>query len=286
MKQMGYFSGSGNKVVFGCFFLMALVLFVWLVVPSGGHGGLWMFWGWGVWLGIAAWRKERRDPTPVRPDLGLAGGLILAALTVAGLAAWHEGTGSLSVSWTMFLWWEGFCAWRGSRRLAWRLLLPGLVLTVLVVSQETFYWLLSYPMSRAGTLLAVELMNLSGFSAVGRGTMIYIGSETIAVTTACSGVELLEAMLILGWAIVARTKLPLWLQGLLYGIMLPVIVVLNAVRLSVVTLCYALGGIRAFDEPLHSVFGFAMLLAVIGITGGLGTWFRMLRTPDQKEPPK
>ncbi|MPN24267.1 hypothetical protein SDC9_171662 [bioreactor metagenome] len=83
-----------------------------------------------------------------------------------------------------------------------------------------------------------------------------------------------------------RTKLPLWLQGLLYCIMLPVIVVLNAVRLSVVTLCYALGGIRAFDEPLHSVFGFAMLLAVIGITGGLGTWFRMLRTPDQKEPPK
>lgn len=276
MKKAWHFLLGNQGTIFRWFFLMALGTWAYAVMADPRNVGLWIFWVWGLWLGLAALRREAEEPAELRPDWLIAGLAAWSALAVAGRAAWNEGTDSLMVGWALFFWWEGFCAWRGSRRLARRMLLPGLVVTVLVTSQETFYWLLSYPMSRFCTLFTVELLNLFDLTAISQGTLIYLGNEVIAVTTACSGVELLEAMLILGWIIVTRTDLPLWIKCLWYASMLPVIVAINSLRLLLVTCCYVYGHIPAFSEPLHSVFGFAVLLLVIGVMLGLGELFRLL----------
>ena len=93
------------------------------------------------------------------------------------------------------------------------------------------------------------------------------------MTSACSGIELLEAMLLLGW-IVVRLEHKRYLTRLVhYLTLLPIIILCNTLRLVFVIGLSCFIGDRAFDNTLHVWLGYAVVIASVGILLGVGKLF-------------
>jgi len=138
-----------------------------------------------------------------------------------------------------------------------------LILLLVVPSSGFLYLLLSFPLSRICTILTVGVLRLLGTTCSFEQAIIYVGENRIAVTSACSGIELLEAMLLLGWLITHFEQKTLRGRFLHFLTLLPAIVLSNTLRLVVVILLSLSIGARAFEDPLHTIFGYCVVLLTV-----------------------
>lgn len=122
---------------------------------------------------------------------------------------------------------------------------------------------LSFPMSRICAFAAGWLLKLLGVKVAVDMAMISIGDEMVAVTAACSGIELLEVVMLLGWFVVFRWKTSNWIRITEYLLLLPFVIICNTIRLVVVILLYLRYGAVAFQDPWHTLFGYLVLAAVL-----------------------
>ena len=153
--------------------------------------------------------------------------------------------------------------WLSGWRLALRCLVPLFLMLVLAWKQEYLYMSLSFPMSRICAFAAGWLLKLLGVKVAVDMAMISIGDEMVAVTAACSGIELLEVVMLLGWFVVFRWKTSNWIRITEYLLLLPFVIICNTIRLVVVILLYLRYGVVAFQDPWHTLFGYLVLAAVL-----------------------
>ena len=148
-------------------------------------------------------------------------------------------------------------------RLALRCLCPLLLMLVVAWRQEYLYMTMSLPMSRICASFAGWVIRGFGVEVVVDKAAILVGEELVAVTAACSGVELLEVSLLLGWFVIRRHPAPAWMQAAHYVMLLPFVIVCNTLRLVGGILLYLRIGISAFQDPWHTLFGYMVLVAVL-----------------------
>lgn len=130
---------------------------------------------------------------------------------------------------------------------------------------------LSFPLRMMATLLAVGLLNLFGAEVTHDMTTIRVGGAGIAITDACSGIEQLGALLIIG-LVIARIQQRTWLTALFqYGFIIPSIVVSNALRIALSAALY-LGpvGESALGDGWHTSLGWAQTVLAIALLIGFG----------------
>lgn len=248
------------------FFALALVglaVLLLAVLPDFGNAGKWVLWGWGGFALVQARRRNGDDPEILPAGWRWSVFFLIAALTTAFYCAVYDVTTALTTGLALWALAVSWIALAVPVRRMFAMALPAAIWLLLTPSETTFYWLLSYPMSRLGALLSVAGLEACGVAAECQGTVMYVVTAGIAVTTACSGVDLFEVMLAAGWMIVNRTRAVWWLRLLLYLWMAPLIVLLNALRLLVLAWLYAAWNIRVFVEPWHSLLGLATVAAVM-----------------------
>lgn len=235
------------------FGIAATAILIGTLFREAGSGGAFVLWLWSILLAAAVAYKT---PTEIK-SRRMAWMFIAAAIAAALLIPY---IGSL---WACFF---GLCsviAYTGGTLVTGKMLLPCFILTVLVPSQTYLYDLLSFPLSRLCTVLTVGILRILGITATFENAIIFLGKDSIAVTAACSGIELLEAMLLIGWIIVYRNKTTLLFQMAHFLTLLPTIVICNSLRLVIVILLYLRIGTQAFEDPLHSIMGFATVIATV-----------------------
>lgn len=157
----------------------------------------------------------------------------------------------------------GCVCWLSGWRLALRCLGPLLLMLVLAWHQEYLFMTMSLPMSRICAAFAGWLLQAFGVKVVVERATLLVGAKLVAVTAACSGVELFEASLLLCWFVVRRHALPVWMRVAHYMMLFPFVIVCNTLRLVGGILLYLRIGDAAFMEPWHSLFGYMVLVAVI-----------------------
>lgn len=233
---------------------------------DGGSAGAYVLWGLGVLMGFFAVREA--VPHPGRCDSvapwGILGLGIVAAFLSPGIPA----------AWAL---WLGCCAlfaYTGGIYMLLRLALPAFLLIIMVPSTGFLYLLLSFPLSRFCAMLTVGVLRLFGVGCGFDQAIIYVGEERIAVTAACSGIELLEAMLLIGWLIVHFEHRRLVPRLVHFLALLPIIVLTNSLRLVLVILLSLWIGDRAFDDPLHSIFGYGVVISSVLLMYGIGRFFQ------------
>jgi len=237
--------------------------------------GAYVLWFLGAGLAFLSIREAVPKPWPI--DAPVAWGLLLAGISVALLLP------SLPAGWALWLAVCALCAYSGGIYMARRLALPALVLVLVVPSAGFLYLLLSFPLSRLCTILTVGILKLLGVRCGFDQAIIYVGESRIAVTAACSGIELLEAMLLLGWLIVHFEQKTLGGRFLHFLTLLPAIVLSNTLRLVVVILLYLMIGDCAFDEPLHSIFGYCVVILTVLLMFGTGKIVRKREAAEHEE---
>lgn len=142
---------------------------------------------------------------------------------------------------------------------------------------ETLTLTLSYPLRLMATSVAVGLLRLFGVAVSADRTLITVGTDGagIAVTDACSGIDQLFALLLVGvvfaW-IMQRTAL--W-RALHWACILPSLVLANALRLVATVLLYLGAGETILGNFWHTALGYAQSLLVIVLLYLFGKGLRL-----------
>jgi exosortase len=212
---------------------------------------------------LMSWDGRHRV-SPKRPTVPLRERLLAwlaLALAPCFLLLPDSGLPGLNTNIVLLLLAFALCAFqRGAQSALWSL--PPLTLSLLVIPlQEFIYLSFSYVLRILSTILCCKLLQLFRVSVSYYHTTIYVGDASIAITDACSGISQLFALLLLGYLIVRHQHRQLRWAALHYSLLLPVLVLANALRLIITILLFQRIGAAIFADFYHTFFG--LLLVVV-----------------------
>ena len=150
---------------------------------------------------------------------------------------------------------------------------PVLIWTVLVPNAEYAHFIISYPMRIVGAEMSAALLSCLGFAAEAAGTNVTVAGREIAITSACSGIEQLEAMLFAGWACAAFMHSKTWERLAHFAMILPLIMLVNSLRLAATLAGYETFGEIFLSDGMHVGLGFASVVLITGLFIAAGTAF-------------
>lgn len=136
---------------------------------------------------------------------------------------------------------------------------PIVIWFVAIPNIENIQVTVAYPMRIFATVSSTKILALCGFDISSYQTMIYLKGSQIAITSACSGIEQLEAMLLLGyiWVLSAHKK---FVNRILnYILIVPVILLCNTIRLIVTLVLINFYGISIISDTVHTWLGIGMV---------------------------
>ncbi|MDD3885849.1 MAG: exosortase/archaeosortase family protein [Victivallaceae bacterium] len=246
-----------NKTAIAIIGAAALFSLIGCLTGGGSQIDALALWGLGAAIVISVFAGETRGESAVRRVRPAA----WLALAASACLIWFAPAGCASVALTLLL--VALMLFCVDWRLSLKLILPLAIFVMLAPAQKFIYILLSLPMSQLCAALTVSALRLVGVSAEFERAVISVGGGQVAVTAACSGVELLEAMLFIGFFFVNVKGRSLWLRVAHYLTLLPIIIICNTLRLTVVIWLYTRIGDRAFEDPLHSIFGLAVTAGAV-----------------------
>lgn len=186
----------------------------------------------------------------------------------------------IGIYWSIWIASGAVYAYAGGTLLALKLALPNFILFILLSSMDYLHLLLSSPLSKICAALTVLLLQAVGVECSLDQAVIFTGKDHVAVTAACSGVELLEAMLLLGWFVVYFEHRNFWMRLLHYLTLLPAILLANTLRLTVVILLSFRIGERAFHDPVHSLLGYCVVISAMLLLFLTGKLFKQEETEE------
>ena len=143
---------------------------------------------------------------------------------------------------------------------AFHMSLPLIIFCILVPMREQFILMISYPLRLVSTFLAVKTLELMGTPLQYHLTTITMPGASLVITDACSGVEQLEAMMLVGYIIIQMHSQPTLYAVCQYIFMLPVIIIANTARVIVTILLYKVFGQTILGNTWHSLLGYAMVV--------------------------
>lgn len=124
---------------------------------------------------------------------------------------------------------------------------------------------MSTQLQHLATTMSTFVLQLCGLPAVAEGTLIKINDAPISVAEACSGLGMIVTFVALSVAAVLLIKSPWWVKvGLLLGA-IPVSLICNTVRISVVGAFKYWGYDHETVERIHDAMGWVMILLGCGI---------------------
>jgi len=203
-----------------------------------------------------------RPSVPAREHLLAWGAMALAPcfLLIPGAAIMNLNTNAI-----LLLLAFACCAFQRGARTAWWSLPPLLLALVALPLQEFIYLSFSYVLRLLSTILCCEIVKLFDAGVSYYHTTIYVDDSSIAITDACSGISQLFALFLLSYLIVRRQHRQLRWALLHYSLLLPVIVLANALRLIVTIVLFKRVGAVIFSDFYHTLFGVLLVIVTVAL---------------------
>lgn len=222
-----------------------------------------------VWL---LW-KQLLD-TPVKPS-SLGWFYIVPSLAVMLVMSWAGATNPQGLFFPVLIW--GMALVMLGSAVAKTVSFPIAYLFFMCTIPGDILTKITFPIRMISTMGATMILNLLGFQADRIGTEISLPNIVVNVASACSGFKTLVAMLALAVLFAYLIAAPLWRRVLLVAIMMPLTVVLNALRITAVAMVgnYWGGEVMMFFHDYIS--GLLMIAASIFILFFLARLFKCLR---------
>ena len=143
-------------------------------------------------------------------------------------------------------------------------LFPCLSICIILVphfSQIMLY--VSYPLRMMSTICSAGLTQLFDGRIQFDQTMIHIQGYQLGITDACSGIQQLEAMLLVAYVIVRSGRFPLVWKVFHYFFIFPAVIIANSIRIIVTILLFYCIGEQVFNDTIHISLGYFQVVLVI-----------------------
>ena len=188
-----------------------------------------------------------------------AWGMVVCANILALLPS-HDFPGSLSTAFAFSLLICALVLYFSGRLMAVICIAPALWCCVFMPYHEEFMLLLSYPLRLNATVLSAGMLKMFGVDVVYSGTSLALPGLNIAITDACSGINQLDAFILIAFIFVHLLhKKVLW-KALHFAFIMPSIIIGNSLRIILTVLLYKLFGEGVFENTWHTVLGYSQII--------------------------
>lgn len=204
------------------------------------------------------WARRQQFPGVSRRHWLWPGVLLLAAGTGLRYAAAKYYLEPVD-GWSMLFWVTGIVWLVGGW--AWvRWWLPSIAFLLFMIPLPfRIERLLSYPLQRVAATISGWMLQCFGLPAVVQGNTILVGSQTLEVEQACSGLTIFVGVAALAFAYVVLVHRSWWEKVLLIGAVLPIAIISNSVRVLLTGLLYEYVSSAAAKKFSHDLAGMLML---------------------------
>ena len=207
-----------------------------------------------------------------------AWGMVVCANILALLPS-HDFPGSLSTAFAFSLLICALVLYFSGRLMAVICIAPALWCCVFMPYHEEFMLLLSYPLRLNATVLSAGILKICGVEVVYSGTSLALPGLDIAITDACSGINQLDAFILIAFIVVEILHGKLFLQCLHFAFIIPSIIIGNSLRIVLTVLLYRQLGEVVLQNTWHIALGYVQIILALLLFVGVG---KLLAVPDGK----
>ena len=136
---------------------------------------------------------------------------------------------------------------------------------LVVPFREPIVLYLSYPFRMVSTVLSVGFLQMFGMNIENDMTTIRIEGLDIAITDACSGIQQLEAMILVAFWLVMVWRRPFVWRCVHYAFLVPAIILANAVRIILTIILYKAGFAAVLNNVWHEGLGYAQVVIAVAL---------------------
>lgn len=222
---------------------------------------------------ISTFRKQ-----PSWAEKAMAWGLVVLANILALLPS-HDFPGSLSTAFAFSLLICALVLYFSGRLMAVICIAPALWCCVFMPYHEEFMLLLSFPLRLNATVLSAGMLKMFGVDVVYSGTSLTLPGLNIAITDACSGINQLDAFILIAFIVVEILHRKLFLQCLHFAFIIPSIIIGNSLRIVLTVLLYRQLGEVVLQNTWHIALGYVQIILALLLFVGVG---KLLAVPDGK----
>lgn len=207
---------------------------------------------------------------------------MLAVANILALLPTHDFPGSLSTALAFSLLICAFVLYFSGTLMAEVCIVPALWCCVFMPYHEEFMLMLSYPLRLSATMLSSLVLKIFGVEVAFAGTSLNLPDLNIAITDACSGINQLDAFILIAFiAVEMLHKKTMW-KLLHFAFMIPSIIAGNTLRIVITVLLYKVFGGCVLENFWHTLLGLTQIFFAIIIFLLIGRIFRE-NPPVQKE---
>ena len=129
--------------------------------------------------------------------------------------------------------------------------------------REPIVLYLSYPFRMVSTVLSVGFLQMFGMDIENDMTTIRVKGLDIAITDACSGIQQLEAMVLVAFWLVMVWRRPFVWRCVHYAFLVPSIILANAVRIILTIVLYKAGFESVLNNTWHEGLGYGQVVLAV-----------------------
>ena len=209
---------------------------------------------------LTVWHRIKAKEVIQSRDISLSWIFIVCAGCALLLTAYISDSLAMRISLLLLM---GACLARfANYQVVFKLLPAGVIFLLLLPNSAYLNSMLSYPLRLICSHLTCFILKICAVDISCDATVLRLGTEKIAVTAACSGIAQLEAMLLIGWLITIVVHKRLICQISHWLLLLPIVILLNSLRLTITLLLYLRFGEVVFNDTVHIILGYAMVILV------------------------
>ena len=198
---------------------------------------------------------------------------ILILADVVALLPTHNFAGGISSALAFSLLVCASVLYFGGTFMATVSIVPTLWCCVFMPYHEEIMLLLSFPLRLSAAAFSSVLLNLAGIGVVHSGTSLTLPGVNIAITDACSGINQLDAFILIAFAAIELLHRKTVWKILHFTFMIPAVIAGNSLRIVLTVLLYRFYGDAVFENSWHTVLGYTQIVFALLIFFGVGKIF-------------
>ena len=211
--------------------------------------------------------------------------VLVASANFLALLPTQDFPGSLTVAFAFSLLIYAFVLFFSGRIMALACIVPTLWCCVFMPYHEEFMLLASYPLRLSATIFSAGLLKLCGIEVIFSGTSLSLPGLNIAITDACSGINQLDAFILIAFiAVQIMHKKNGW-KILHFAFIIPAIIAGNSLRIVTTVLLYRVLGEKVLQNNWHVALGYGQIILALLIFLAVGKIFRMAENEKEENKP-
>jgi exosortase len=213
----------------------------------------------------------RKNSTVI--EKSAAWGVLLIA-DILALLPTGEFPGSFAAALAVTLLICAFVLYFSGSFMALNCLAPALWCCVFMPYHEEIMLLLSFPLRLSATALSGTVLDLYGIDVIYSGTSLALPHLNIAITDACSGINQLDAFILIAFVAVQMLHKNLLWKILHFAFIIPAMIIGNTLRIVITVLLFCRFGEAVLDNSWHIALGYVQIFFAFIIFLVIGRIFR------------